>query len=174
MAKQDIQENEIESADEMLDEGGSEPRVYELGFHLDPELPTEEVKKEYQAQRVLIAKKGTVIAEGEPEKIPLAYTISRQDTSGRRDFDSAYFAWIVYETPAENHAEVIAAAGANKRIIRFIDLLTTKDAARHSVEIREISQKMTERAKEPVEKESIETETAIDTELDAALERTAV
>ncbi|MFA5744732.1 MAG: 30S ribosomal protein S6 [Candidatus Paceibacterota bacterium] len=174
MAKQDIQENEIEGADEMLDEGGSEPRVYELGFHLDPELPTEEVKKEYQALRALIAGKGTVIAEGEPEKIPLAYTISRQETSGRRDFDSAYFAWIVYETPAENHDELITTAGATKRIIRFIDLLTTKDAARHSVEIREISQKMIERTKEPVEVEKESTETEIDTELDAALERTAV
>jgi len=165
MAKQDIQENEAESADEALDDAGSEPRVYELGFHLDPELPTEEVKKAYQTVRDLIAKKGVIVAEGEPEKIPLAYTISRQETTGRRDFDSAYFSWIVYEALAENHAAVIAAAGADKRIIRFIDLLTTKDAARHSVEIREISQKMPERIKEP------EPEAVIGAELDAALER---
>lgn len=168
MAKQDIQENETESLSEALDDGGSEPRVYELGFHLDPELPTEEVKKSYQTVRELIAKNGTIVVEGEPEKIPLAYTISRQETAGRRDFDSAYFSWIVYEAPAENHAAIIAAAGADKRIIRFIDLLTTKDAARHSVEIREISQKMPERANEP------EPEVVSGAELDAALERTAI
>ena len=33
--------------DETLEDEGGEPRVYELGFHLDPELPTEEVKKAY-------------------------------------------------------------------------------------------------------------------------------
>jgi len=149
-----------------LEETGSESRVYELGFHLDPELPTEEVKKEYQAVRALIAKMGGIVAEGEPEKIPLAYTISRQETSGRRDFDSAYFSWIVYETSADNHSEIISAAGANKRIIRFIDLITTKDSARHSVEVRELSLKTPERTSEPEE--------ASDSDLDAALERASV
>ena len=38
-------------ADTAIDEVGDEPRVYELGFHLDPELPAEEVKKAYQAVR---------------------------------------------------------------------------------------------------------------------------
>ena len=149
-----------------LEETGSEPRVYELGFHLDPELPTEEVKKEYQATRSLIAKKGGIVAEGDPEKIQLSYTISRQETSGRRDFDSAYFAWIVYEASAEDHAEVLTAANSNKRIIRFIDLVTTKDAARHSVEMRELSLKTPERVNEPEEASGVD--------LDAALERVAV
>ena len=104
MAKQDMDM----IVDETLEGAGSEQRVYELGFHLDPELPTEDVKKAYMETRELTADKGTIVAEGEPQKIPLAYTISRQDTSGRRDFDSAYFAWIVYETNAENHSEIIS------------------------------------------------------------------
>lgn len=156
-------------ADEMLEDTGTEPRVYELGFHLDPELPTEEAKKAYQALRASIADKGAVVAEGEPEKIQLAYTISRQAHSGetsRRDFDSAYFSWIAYETTAAAHADIVAAAGADKRVIRFIDLLTTKDAARHSAEIREISLKTSERAEDQEE--------AAGAELDAALENVVV
>ncbi len=152
--------------DETRDDESSELRVYELGFHLDPELPTEEVKKAYQAMRELIAGKGTIVAEGEPEKIQLSYTIFRQETAGRRDFDSAYFSWIVYETSAENHSDVLVAANADTRVIRFIDLLTTKDAARHSVEVRELSLKTPERAKEP--------EAATGAELDAALEHAVV
>ena len=162
MAKRNAEMEKNES----LEDEGSEPRVYELGFHLDPELPTEEVKKAYQAIRELIASKGSVVAEGEPEKIQLAYTISRQETTGRRDFDSAYFSWIVYETSADNHAAVIAAANADKHVVRFIDLLTTKDAARHSLEVRELSLKAPEREKEP--------EAAVTDELDAALERVAI
>lgn len=153
-------------ADEAFDDVGDEPRVYELGFHLDPELPSEEVKKAYQAVRELITGKGALVAEGEPQKLQLAYTISRQETSGRRDFDSAHFAWIVYEAPAASHAEILAAANADKRIIRFIDLLTTKDAARHAVEMRELSAKTPEPALDP--------EAVAGAELDAALENVVV
>lgn len=155
----------MEQAD-MLDDGGDESRVYELGFHLDPELPQEGVKKAYQAIRDLIEEKGAVIAEGEPQMITLAYTISRQETAGRRDFSSAYFSWIAYETTAEQHAAVLAAANADKHIVRFIDLLTTKDAARHAVEIREFATK----APEPAE----EAEVVADVELDAALQNVAI
>ncbi len=162
MAKQDMDM----IVDETLDGAGSELRVYELGFHLDPELPTEEVKKAYQEVRGFIAGKGTVVAEGEPQKIQLAYTISRQETSGRRDFDSAYFAWVVYEVVASDHAEILTMASANKRIIRFIDLLTTKDSARHSAEMREISMKTQEHTEDPEE--------VAGAELDAALENVVV
>jgi ribosomal protein S6 len=110
--------------------------------------------------------KGTIVAEGEPQKIQLAYTISRQETSGRRDFDSAHFSWIVYEATAPAHTEVLSAANADKRIFRFIDLLTTKDAARHAVEMRELSMKTPERAEDP--------DAVAGAELDAALENVVV
>jgi len=163
MSKKEMEMGE----DETLDDS-AESRVYELGFHLDPELPSEEVKKAYHKILELIANKGVLVAEGEPQMIPLAYTISRQETTGRRDFDSAYFCWIVYETSASSHAEILSAANADKRVIRFIDLLTTKDAARHAVEIREFSIKTSERAKET------EPEDVVGVELDAALENVAV
>lgn len=156
--------------DEVIIDGtedvGDEPRVYELGFHLDPELPTEEVKKSYQAVRETITEKGTVVAEGEPEKIQLAYTISRQEVAGRRDFDSAYFSWIAYEATPTNHADILTAAGANPHLIRFIDLLTTKDAARHAVEMRDIARTMPERIED--------TEVVAGAELDAVLENVTI
>jgi len=154
--------------DDMVDieDAGSEPRVYELGFHLDPELPTEEVKKTFESIKEIVGGKGEVVAEGEPRKIPLAYTISRQETSGRRDFDSAYFSWIAYETTPENHNEVIGAVKINTRVIRFIDIVTTKDAARHAAEMYELSLKAPER-----EENAEETAGA---ELDAALESVTI
>ncbi|HVB20203.1 MAG TPA: 30S ribosomal protein S6 [Candidatus Paceibacterota bacterium] len=149
-------------ADQALEDAAGESRVYELGFHLDPELPIEEVKKIYQTMHAFIAERSAVIAEGEPEKIQLAYTISRQEVAGRRDFDSAYFAWVVYETHTSAHAEILAAANANKYIVRFIDLITTKEIARHVVEMREIKVKTPERTEDP--------EAIAGAELDAALE----
>ncbi len=163
MAKVDIEEGVDETLD---DDGSSGPRVYELGFHLDPELPTEEVKKAYQTMRDFIENSGTIVGEGEPQKIQLAYTISRQEASGRRDFDSAYFCWIVYEAPTSSHAKILTQASEDTRIIRFIDLLTTKDAARHAVEMREIFLKTPKRLEDP--------EVTASAELDAVLEKVAL
>lgn len=162
MAKNQDEEVIVADTEDM----GAEARVYELGFHLDPELPVEEVKKAYQAIHDLVAKKGEVVAEVEPEKIPLAYTISSQEVAGRRDFNSAYFAWIVYEMLAVDHAEVIKAMGTNKSVVRFIDLLTTKDEARHALEVHELLAKVPE--------EESDTEDVLNSEIDAAIENTAV
>ncbi len=146
-------------------DGEAETRVYELGFHLDPELPVEGVKKAFAAVRDIISGKGVLVAEGEPQMIQLAYTISRQEAAGRRDFNSAYFAWIAYEATPEAHAEIIAYAGADKAIVRFIDVVTTKEAARHAVEIREFTLKSATEA--PAAEE---VEVAAETELDTALQ----
>lgn len=155
----------ISTEEEVLDTDHAEQRVYELGFHLDPELPDTEVKKTYQALRDLISSKGTVIAEGEPTKIPLAYTISRTETGhGRRDFDSSFFCWIAYETTGAGHQEVVTAAGEEKRIFRFLDLRTTKDEAKHSEEMQAIYAQIASGETAPEEEVAVS-----ETELDAAL-----
>ena len=145
----------------------AETRVYELGFHVDGELPQEDAKKSYEALKNLASKNGTVIAEGTLEKIQLAYTISRMDTTGRRDFNSAYFGWIAYETEGAGHDAMTAAAKADSHIIRFLDLRTTKEASKHSAEIHEFYQKMPAVEEAPAED-------AADAELDAALKEVGV
>jgi ribosomal protein S6 len=152
-----------EGTEQELEAGYNESRVYELGFHLDSELPTEEVKKTYQSLRDAIAGTGTIVAEGEPVKVPLAYMISRSEQSGRRDFTSAFFCWIAYETEGEGHEKVLEAVKAENRIIRFLDIRTTKDAAKHSAEMAEIYAKM------PENMEGVSEEESSDAELEAAL-----
>jgi ribosomal protein S6 len=152
-----------EGTEQELEAGYNESRVYELGFHLDSELPTEEVKKTYHALRDSIAAVGTIIAEGEPVKVPLAYMISRSEQAGRRDFTSAFFCWIAYETEGVGHEKVLEAVKAESRIIRFLDIRTTKDAAKHSAEMAEIYAKMPENIEGAPEEE------AADAELEAAL-----
>ena len=158
-------EDGVDSTELEIEEGNNETRTYEIGFHIDPELPQEEVKKTYQAIREKVAAAGEIVAEGEPEKIQLAYTISRQETTGRRDFVSAYFAWIAYEADGEGHEAVGLMARSESRIVRFIDLRTTKDEALHSAEMHELMLRSPE-----VEGEE---ETA-DAELDQALKDAGV
>lgn len=162
MTKKEI-EHGTDGTELELEGGYNESRIYELGFHIDPELPQEEVKKTYQGIREVIAANGTIVAEGEPTKVPLAYTISRSDQAGRRDFTSAFFCWIAYETMGEGHDAAIEAVKTEKRVIRFLDLRTTKEAAKHSEEMAEIYAKM------PDASEGAPEEDVSDTELDAAL-----
>lgn len=155
-------DNGAEGTEPDLEAGYNESRVYEIGFHLDSELPTEEAKKTYQAIRETIANAGTIVAEGEPVKVQLAYTISRSERGGRRDFTSAFFCWIAYEADGPGHQTAVAAVQGEGRVVRFLDLRTTKDAAKHSAEMAEIY------ARTP-EAESATEEDVSDVELDAAL-----
>lgn len=161
-------DNGAEGTEPELEAGYNESRVYELGFHLDPELPQEEAKKTYQAIRTQISEAGTIVAEGEPQRIQLAYTISRSDQAGRRDFDSAYFCWIAYEAENAGHNAVLEAAKEQRRVIRFIDIRTDRESAEHSAEIHEIYAKTAATA--ALEPE----EDAADAELDAALKEAGV
>jgi ribosomal protein S6 len=160
---------QTEGEDLAMDADHSEARVYELGFHIDPELPQEEVKKTYGSIREYIAANGTIVAEGEPQKVPLAYTISRSETTGRRDFNTAYFAWIAYEADGAGHQAVSDMAKGEAKIIRFIDLRTTKEAAQHAAEMHEIYAKMTQEEGGEEAPEEV-----LDQELDAALKEAGV
>lgn len=165
MAKNDTEERDL-SAEE-TDADHTELRVYELGFHIDPELAQEEAKKTYQGIRDSVEEAGTIVAEGTPEKIQLAYTVSRMEHGGRRDFDGSYFSWIAYEADGPGHDKVTSAAAAETRIFRFLDLRTTKEQATHFAEMHEL---MLQEAAKPVEG----AEEVSDTELDAALKEVGV
>jgi ribosomal protein S6 len=159
-------ETEAKETDLEIEAGHAEPRVYELGFHLDGELSQEGAKEAYQAIKSLITSHGTLVAEGEIEKIQLAYTISRMQPTGRRDWDTAYFGWIVYEATGEGHEAVVHAAAENSQIIRFLDLRTSIDAAKHAAEMHEFYRKAPEM---PVNEDEV-----ADVELDAALKEAGV
>ncbi len=151
MARKKEIEADVEAADP------SEVRVYEIAFHLDPELSESEAKRAYEAIRDVA---GTVVAEGAPEKVQLAYTISRSETAGRRDFDSAHFCWVAYEGNAAVHEAVQEAVKAENRIIRSLDIRTEKEVALHAAEMRELREKVPASGEEEVS----------DAELNAALE----
>ncbi|MBU2104055.1 30S ribosomal protein S6 [Patescibacteria group bacterium] len=159
--------NDIESGEMVIDTEHAETRVYELAFHIDPELPQEEAKKTYQALREGIAGTGSVVAEGEIQKVPLAYTISRKEHAGRRDFDSAFFGWVAYEADGAGHQKVLEMIQAESRVFRFLDLRTTVDAAKHAAEIHEFYAKLPEKPREGDDEAS-------DAQLDAALKEAGV
>ncbi|HFC11079.1 MAG TPA: hypothetical protein ENJ75_02745 [Candidatus Kaiserbacteria bacterium] len=162
-------QKEETAKDAVVDEGRNEPHVYELGFHIDPDLSQDDVKTVYQTMKETIASVGTVVATGKPEKIALAYTISRMEHTGRHDFSSAFFSWIAYETTAEGHKKVLEEAESEQRIFRFIDILTTKESAEHTAEEHEMRTKVLDKTSDKPKEENVSEE-----QLDAALKEVAV
>lgn len=153
---------------EVQDMDPAQARVYEIAFHIDPELPTEEAKKVFEGIRTTVQAAGPIFAESAPKKIQLAYTITKSDTAGRRDFDTAFFAWIAYEAQAAGHDAVLAAVRDEARIFRSLDLRTTKEQAEHMAELEQIAA-TTESMPSGDEAEDVS-----DAELSAALEEAAV
>ncbi len=110
----------------------AEPRVYELGFHIDPELPKQKVKELFQSIKKNIEGVGTIIAVGEPHRITLAYTISLMEHSGRHDFSATFFGWIAYSSDGVVHSQIIDMIKEQGDIFRYIDIRTTKEEAQHA------------------------------------------
>ncbi len=164
MAKKQDKELENENV-ETVEENSAEPRIYEFGFHIDPELSHEEVKQVYQSIKDAAAGAGTVIAVGEPEKMQLAYTISRMEHEGRHDFSSSFFAWIGCEVDTDGHAAVLATLKDEPRIFRFIDILTTKDSLEHAAEQRDLRMRTQH---EKIEKTEEQSEKDLDNALEEA------
>jgi hypothetical protein len=81
-------------------------------------------------------------------------------TAGRHDFNTSFFGWLVYEADGAAHTAVMETIGEDLRVIRFIDLRTSKEAAKHSEEMHEFYSKLPEAS---VEEDSAEVE------LDSAL-----
>ncbi len=167
---------EKEDIEMLEDEQGGESRVYELAFHLDPELTENEAKKTFERIKEAISEVSTHVAEGAPVKIPLAYTVSRMETAGRKDFTSSYFAWIAYEADGKSHETIGEMARNEKSIFRFLDLKTTKEEAKHAEEMQEIA-RQTEREQEVLDDADVadsQGEEVIDEELEKALKQVGV
>ncbi len=109
-----------------------ELRAYELGFHIDAELPKQKVKELFQSLKKSIESVGTVISVGEPHRTTLAYTISLMEHSGRHDFSSSFFGWIAYDANGPAHTKIMEIVKGQSDIFRYIDLRTTKEEAQHA------------------------------------------
>ena len=101
--------------------------VYEVGYHIVPTVAEENVPKEVDNLKSVITKGGSVISEGEPKLISLAYTIIKRLGDINKRFDKAYFGWIKFESSAEDALEIKKSLDNNPNILRFLLVKTLRD-----------------------------------------------
>lgn len=101
-------------------------RVYELGYLLIPTTPEGEVATQTETiTKAITAAEGTVVGEGAPDFIDLAYQMEQSLGSKKFKWNQGYFGWIKFEMEAAQAEALKKALDANTTIIRYILLKTS-------------------------------------------------
>jgi ribosomal protein S6 len=121
-----------------VEKGENEARLYEVSFLLIPALAEESADKEAEAIRAELIKEGaTILYEGKPKAISLAYPISKSIEHKRTVYESAYFGWFAFEKKA-GILDLKAILDKNGSVIRFLIINTIKEAYTTPKQRREV------------------------------------
>lgn len=111
-----------------IQEDASESRIYEVGFHIVPSIPEEELAPAVNTIRDAIeSSNGVVIAEEHPVLMTLAYPMTHVVANKRVVLGSGYFGWLKFQAVAERVAEIKKAVESNERVFRFLIVKTVRE-----------------------------------------------
>jgi ribosomal protein S6 len=114
--------------DTAVETGGTNSKVYELGYLLVPSIKEEDVPVSYGNLKELVASfGGEVISDEMPKMMPLAYAMQKVVSNVRSKFNTAYFGWTKFTMSAEKVLELKKSLDLNPQFIRFLILKTVKE-----------------------------------------------
>ncbi|MHB1118314.1 MAG: 30S ribosomal protein S6 [Minisyncoccota bacterium] len=155
----------------------TEPRIYELGYHLVPTLAEEQIPDASGAVRGMIERISTsIIAEELPVFIDLAYQIVKTVDHKNKRFDDAYFGWIKFEGTPEGIATLEEELKKDENVLRYLVVKTLRENTFISKKFPSSSAKARETEIAPEEAplaaapEASATAAASEDELDKAIE----
>jgi len=106
----------------------SEPRVYELGFHILPSVDEGNLEEKYQELVAIIKKRGgNIISEEFPALINLAYPMDKYIKNKRNTYDQAYFGWIKFEVDPQSEKVIKSEIEFLDFVLRFILIKTVRE-----------------------------------------------
>ncbi len=107
-------------------------RTYELGYLLVPTIIESEVDTAVATlKNTLASVEGSVISEGTPEFIDLAYQIEKNVKSKKMKWSQGYFGWIKFTAAPETLEALKKAFDANLELMRY--MLIKTDAANNVI-----------------------------------------
>lgn len=102
--------------------------VYEVGFHVVPDVEESKVGSVVEMVRTELAKgKAEIITESFPRKITLAYTVERATTGKREKYKDAYFGFIKFATEREYIPALETLLRDSKEILRYLLVETVRE-----------------------------------------------
>jgi ribosomal protein S6 len=116
----------MEKVEKQLEEGGLQ--VYELGYHIVSTVAEENLSKEAEALKAIVLRDGgSLVSEGEPKLINLAYSMTKSVADTKKKFNTAYFGWIKFETKSELMPSIKKAVDANPHVLRYLLIKTVRE-----------------------------------------------
>lgn len=116
----------MEKVEKQVEEGGNQ--VYELGYHIVSTVAEENLPKEVEALKAIILKDGgSLVSEGEPKLINLAYPMTKSVADIKKKFTSAYFGWIKFETKSELIPGIRKAVDNQSNVLRYLLIKTVRE-----------------------------------------------
>ncbi|MEK7538546.1 MAG: 30S ribosomal protein S6 [Patescibacteria group bacterium] len=112
----------------MIHQEHTEPRVYELGYHLVSTLPEEKIPEASGAVRAMIEQiSKDIIAEELPIFIDLAYPIVKTVEHKNQTFTDAYFGWIKFAASPEGIATLEESLKKDHNVLRYLVVKTLRE-----------------------------------------------
>jgi ribosomal protein S6 len=106
----------------------TEPRVYELGYHLVPTLSVEQIPGASGAVRGMIERiSKDIIAEELPVFIDLAYQVVKTIEHKNKRYDDAYFGWIKFEGNPDDIATLEEELKKDVNVLRYLVTKTLRE-----------------------------------------------
>lgn len=104
-------------------------KIYEIGYHVMPNLSEEELAKVVEGIKSNLAAEGAeIIADQYPSAMNLAYPITKEIENKNREFTSAYFGWIKFEMAASALETFKSNIDKNLNILRFLLIKTVRES----------------------------------------------
>ena len=113
--------------------------VYELGYHILPTTPAEEVEAEVAKLRSAIETRGgSFITEGTPESVALSYPMFVNNGGKQTKYDRAYFGWLKFEMdPAQAATLQEEELQKNAQVLRASVTKTVREETRAQMQVAE-------------------------------------
>ncbi len=106
-------------------------RVYEAGYHIVPNVKEEDVDKVVSAIRSEIEKLGgSLIAEGAPALMKLAFSVDMREGEKHVAYDRGYFGWLKFEAGTHAAKVLTDSLTSNPSILRAIVFKTLREDTR--------------------------------------------
>lgn len=103
-------------------------RVYEVGFHLVPSIPVEDVPREFGNIKALIEKNGGVfISEDMPKLRPLAYSMFKVVGTKKEKCNEAYFGWVKFEANSDAIKTIKTEVESLDSVLRALVIQTVRE-----------------------------------------------
>ncbi len=116
----------MEKVETLEKEGGLQ--VYELGYHIVSTVAEENIPQEAAALKAIVLQDGgSLISEGEPKLINLAYSMTKSVADIKKKFNTAYFGWIKFETQPELMPIIKKAVDAYPNVLRYLLIKTVRE-----------------------------------------------